>query len=156
MADQPILELETLALRPRIAIDGESYEILSPDELSIIDTRRLASQGERLDALLGKEQLTTAEESELGRIIKAISAKIMIGVPKKVAARLGDNKRLSVIGVFTALLPKEPTRPAEAPMGDRAAGTSTGAKSSPNSSDSMAGNPQHGLSERRSPSSGAC
>ena len=155
MAEQPILDLETLVRRPSIVIDGEAYDILSPDELSILDTRRLASQGERLEALLGKEQLTTAEESELGKIILAISARIMVGVPSAIAARLTDSQRLAIIGGFTGLLPKELARPAEAQIGDRAGNQPTGAKSSPGSSASMAASREHGSSARRSPSSGA-
>ena len=47
MAD-PLLDIKTLTERPVIAIDGERYEIISPDELSIVDSARFEQWGLRL------------------------------------------------------------------------------------------------------------
>jgi hypothetical protein len=39
-----LLDLDTLVVRPKIKIDGKPYEILSPDELPVLTSHRLASR----------------------------------------------------------------------------------------------------------------
>ncbi|KKK65964.1 hypothetical protein LCGC14_2968830, partial [marine sediment metagenome] len=84
----PLLDLKTLVERPTIAIDGELYEILSPDELSIVDCHRFAAWGNRIDALMAKKALTKSEKKELGKILGDLSDKIMAGVPEALRAKL--------------------------------------------------------------------
>lgn len=153
MADEPILELTTLVRRPKIAIDGERYEIRSPDELSVLDHQRLASLGTRLQKLMDKAELTTPEEKELGELIPTISAKIMVGVPIAIAARLSDEQRLKVIEVFTSLLPEQLAGLVEAI--NRQAQRRTGESSAHGSSVSTAARRERGSKKRRSQSSGA-
>ena len=150
----PLLDLKTLVERPTIAIDGELYEILSPDELSIVDCHRFAAWGNRIDALMAKKALTKSEKKELGKILGDLSDRIMVGVPEALRAKLTDPQRMAVAEVFTRL-------PLQKRLARLAGGTKTdgsqhptGASSSPASNASTAAGPTGGSTARRSPSSG--
>lgn len=157
MAEQneskPLLDLKTLVERPTIAIDGELYEILSCDELSIVDCHRFAAWGNRIDALMAKKALTKSEKKELGKILGDLSDRIMVGVPEALCAKLTDSQRMAVAEVFTRL-------PLQRRLARLAAGgpkdgsqQPTGASSSPASNASTAASPAGGSTARRSPSS---
>ncbi len=100
---ESVLKLSTLIERPTIIIDGESYEIMSPDELSVLDHHRLGSQGKRLDALMSKEYLDEEGEHKLSSLLRAISNFIMVGVPDDVRDKLSDAMRTEIAEVFTTL-----------------------------------------------------
>lgn len=51
MAKDPILDLNTLIERPKITIDGVPYEILSPEELSILDSQAFTFWGGEIERL---------------------------------------------------------------------------------------------------------
>lgn len=155
----PVLDLQTLIERPRIAIDGAPYEILSPDEVSVLDHQRLAAWGRRYDALMAQASLSDAERDELARLVRDISDTIMVGVPEAVRARLSDAQRLQVVEVFTALplqrrlaaLAAGAHRQAQDRTASPRATTrvSTGAKPSRGSSASTAATPAGGSASRR-------
>lgn len=134
---KPLIELTTATRRPTIAIDGELYEILSPDELSIVDCHRFAAWGKRIDALMAKDALTKAQKKELGKILGDLSDRIMAGVPEEVRAKLTDAQRMEVAEVFTRL-------PLQKRLVRLTAGAETtadgpnGASSSPDPNDSTA------------------
>ncbi len=151
----PLLDLKTLVERPTIAIDGELYEILSPDELSIVDCHRFAAWGNRIDALMAKKALTKSEKKELGKILGDLSDKIMAGVPEALRAKLTDPQRMAVAEVFTRLpLQKRLARLAAGGTKTDGSQHPTGASSSPASNASTAAGPTGGSTARRSPSSG--
>ena len=134
---KPLIELTTVARRPKIAIDDELYEILSPDELSIVDCHRFAAWGNRIDALMAKASLSQKEERELGTILSDLSDRIMVGVPKDQRTKLGDAQRMEVAEVFTRLpLRKRLARLAAG--GETTAGGPNGASSAPDPNDSTA------------------
>lgn len=97
---KPLLDIETLIARPAIDIDGRRYEILSPDELSVLDSRRFALWARKLEEL----QQGEAEAPELEELVDAIARKVMVGVPDEVFARLTGMHKIAVTEVFTALL----------------------------------------------------
>ena len=99
----PLLDLKTLLERPTIAIDGEHYEILSPDELTVVDSHRFAAWGNRIDKLMAKKTLTKAQEKELGQILGDLGDRIMVGVPEALRVKLSDAQRMEVAEVFTKL-----------------------------------------------------
>ena len=152
----PLLDLKTLVERPTIAIDGELYEILSPDELSIVDCHRFAAWGNRIDALMAKKALTKSEKKELGKILGDLSDKIMAGVPEALRAKLTDPQRMAVAEVFTRLpLQKRLARlGAGGTTADGSQSRPTGASSSRGSSASTAADPAGGSSAAPSPSCG--
>ena len=149
MAD-PVLDIATLIKRPQIKVDDELHEILSPDELSVVDYQRFAAWGRKIDKLMAADSLTKAKQTELAKILTELSNRIMVGVPVEVRSKLTDSQRFAVAEVFTRL-----------PLMNRlqalAAGAdpkSTGAKRRRGSNGSSAERPAGGSPKRRSRSSG--
>ncbi len=100
---ESVLSLTTLIERPTIIIDDVSYEIMSPDELSVLDHHRLGIQGKALDALMSKPKLNAGSEKRLTSLLRDISDFIMVGVPDDVRAKLSDAMRTEIAEVFTTL-----------------------------------------------------
>lgn len=96
----PLLSLDTLIVRPSIEIDGQRYEMLSPDELSVLDSRRFALWAQQLDALQQGEE----ERPELAVLVDTIARKVLVGVPDDVRAKLSGQHMIAVVEVFTGLL----------------------------------------------------
>lgn len=144
----PLLDLDTLIERPRISIDGTMFEILSPDELSVIDSHRFARWGRRIDALNRSDNEDPAAEAELDALVAKVARRICVGVPEDVFAKVPGKQRWAVIDVFTALLlrnglkvagaMKAATGPTPAWLIEAQGQLSTGASWSPGSSGSTA------------------
>jgi hypothetical protein len=83
MAD-PLLDLDTLIVRPTIEIDGTRYEILSIDELSVLDSRRFSLWSRKLHAL----QVGEEESVELDELIDTMARKVMVGAPDDIIGKL--------------------------------------------------------------------
>ncbi|MBW8638999.1 hypothetical protein K1W69_17515 [Hoeflea sp. WL0058] len=100
----PLLDLNTLIERPTIRIDGKAYEILSPEELSILDSQRFERWGRKIEALAKTANENDDDADELTTLIDTVTSKIAIGVPEDVRARLTNAHKDQVISVFTGLL----------------------------------------------------
>lgn len=98
----PLLDLSTLIERPVIGIDGTAFEILSPDEISIIDSHRLGVWGRRINVLA--ESLEESDEAELEQLIDRVARKVAVGVPDEVFAKLTGAHKQAIADVFTGLL----------------------------------------------------
>ncbi|MBA5778072.1 hypothetical protein H2509_13550 [Stappia sp. F7233] len=156
---EPILDLSTLIERPRIRIDGNLYEIRSPDELSLIESHFFALKGQEID------RLTKAgnQGEELAELIRDVVRKVVVELPSKVLSRLSEAHMLAIVEVFTGLLLRrrlglagaiakagQKTRNEAAPESAQdGAGQSTGAKNFPASSASTAETPSGGSPMRR-------
>jgi hypothetical protein len=101
-ADGPLLDLTTLIVRPTIIIDGKIFEILSPDEVSIIDSHRFGLWGRRIQALADIEGEDA--EKELTELVSKVARKVTVGVPDEVFAKLPGAHRQAISDVFTGLL----------------------------------------------------
>lgn len=159
---EPLLDLSTLTVRPLIAIDGARHEILSPDELSILDSHRLGAWGRRIQQLAEAEGADA--EAELEQLVDKVARKVAVGVPDPVWAQLSGAHKQAIADVFTGLLLRTRLGVAgaiakaagmETPGRDlleawnwTPSGTSTGVSSSPGSSGSMAGSPSGGWKTR--------
>lgn len=139
----PLLNLDTLVIRPKIAIDGKKYDILSPEELPVLTSHKLAVQGRRLDVLMKMDVLAQGDSDELRGIVAAISDTIMQPIPARVRAKLSEAQRMSVIEAFTALLLSKKTGTAAAIFGGLVPSL-IGAISSLGSSGSTAATPDGG------------
>lgn len=128
----PLLDLNTLIERPTIAIDGKRYEILSPEELSILDSQRFENWGRQIEALARDDD----KSDELDALIQTVTDKIMVGVPQDVRAKLSNGHKLKVLAVFTGLLLGDQVGAAGAAL--NVMSRSIGATSSPASSASSA------------------
>lgn len=143
-----LLSIDTLIERPRVKIDGEVHEILSPDELSLLASQRVAALGRKLDKLMKADTLNATGEADLSKTIWTLSDVIMEPVPNEVRYRLSETQLLSVIEVFTMLSLGRKAKLAGATVAGMATqtapGTSDGAKPSPGSSDTSAATPRAG------------
>lgn len=97
---EPLLSLETLIERPTIDIDGQRYEMLSPDELSVLDSHRFSKWAGRLEEL----QKAGEESPEMDEIADRIARKALIGVPEDVLEKLTGVHKIAVAEVFIGLL----------------------------------------------------
>lgn len=100
--DEPLLTLDTFISRPTIKIDGKRYDILSPSELSIIESHRFAVAGRKIDAL--SRQSGKKAEDALDAVIADVARRVTAGVPDEVFGRLTGSARWAIVDVFTALL----------------------------------------------------
>lgn len=131
-----ILALATLTDRSTISIDGQAYDLINPEELSIVDTHRVGKWGARVQELYKDIEVRNEDEiGELGSLLDKL-CRMLWRAPAEVHDRLTDNQRLAVAMAFTALqrgtLPvPEGARqePAEIPPGDGLAEGRTGEKS---------------------------
>ena len=138
----PVLDLDTLIKRPIIIIGGVRYEILNPDELSVVDHHRLTTQGQRLDALMSDEEMDETTEQEVSQLLVEITDWIMVGVPPEVRAKLSDAQRMDIGSVFTALplrkhlmsiMEEAGVKPGKMPIGGRRSRISRGSTAGPHS-----------------------
>ncbi|GAM04804.1 hypothetical protein [Novosphingobium sp. MBES04] len=147
---QPLLDLETLVTRPSITIDGQVYDILSPDEISVLDSYRFGIWGQRIKDLFADDN--EASEDALTKLVDKVARKVAVGVPDEVFAKLSGAHKMAITDVFTGLLLRNRLGVAGAIA--RAAGVEanlpTGAMSSPGSSASMAATRSGGWSARLS------
>lgn len=100
MAKEPLLDLNTLIERPKIAIDGKDYEILSPEELSILDSQGFTFWGGEIERLSQDKE----KASELEALIDTVARKVLVSVPASVFGKLSGSHKFRVVEVFTVLL----------------------------------------------------
>lgn len=150
MAD-PVLDIATLITRPQIKVDDELHEILSPDELSVVDYQRFAAWGRRIDKLMAADTITTAQQKQLTQILTDLTDRIMVGVPEEIRAKLKDSHRFAVAEVFTRL---PLMRGLQALTAGATQTRPTGARRRRGSKGSTAGRPAGGSPKPRSRSSG--
>jgi hypothetical protein len=149
MADrypEPLLDLDSLIERPKITIDAKPYELVSPEELSVIDTQRLASLGRRLDNLMKQDG-----EAQAKVLTDTLEQIVMAPVPVETRAKLSDGKKIAVVEVFTMLSQARKVQLAGATipqiikaMVANLPNQPTGEKPSPGSSGSTAATPSAG------------
>lgn len=145
MADEPLLNLNTLVKRETIDIDGSRYELFSVDELSVLATHRFTIWGRRIEEL--RDSTDPLDSVEYADLVDRIIQDAAVDLPAAVLEKLGGPDKLAIVDVFTGLLLRK--RLAAVGAMARAAGLpSTGEKSSPASSDITAVRPDGGWLKR--------
>lgn len=99
-ASAPLLDLETLAKRPTIEVDGVRHELFSADELSVLDSQRFMAWARRLEEL----QKENPEADEIEQLVDDIARKACVGMPAEIFAKLSGTQKLQVAEVFIGLL----------------------------------------------------
>jgi hypothetical protein len=100
MAQIPILDLSTLTdTRPPIRIDGVTYHLKSPEELTLAESQHFTSWGKELEAL-GAEPESIGE---LEMLVRRVASAAVADVPADVLAKLSTGQLMSVIQVFIGL-----------------------------------------------------
>lgn len=113
---EPLLEISTLVERHHITINGNPYEIVNADELSIIDFHRIARKGEQVQALLLQD--TDADEAQvkvLNDLLDSMCHVVLIA-PEDIHALLSARHRLAIVRTFNQL--HRFTAPAQAEGGE--------------------------------------
>lgn len=149
-----MLDLDTLIIRPTVSIDGVIYEILSADEMSVIESHRFGLTGKRIEALAEVEGAEA--EEELAALVDHVARKVLVDVPDEVFAKLSGSHKWAVVDVFTGLLLGNrlgvagAMQKAMAPTIESLAqiSQSTGATGSPGSSGSTAATLRGGWAQR--------
>ena len=95
-----VLEISTITQRCSVKIDGQSYEIVSMDELSVVDYHRLGRKGLRIDFLMGKADASDEELAEVRAILDDLCRRVVLA-PDEVHAKLSDGHRLNLVRAFT-------------------------------------------------------
>lgn len=96
----PILDLGVLATRPIIRIEQRNYEMRTSNEFTYLVYTQFQRRFERLGQLLTKRRKTKAEWVEQAKLGDEFVRAILIDVPDKIHARLGDFERLEIIKAF--------------------------------------------------------
>lgn len=114
MADEPLLNLETLTERPKIRIDGKDYEMLNADEISVVDLYRVQKLGKRIYQHSFSDEDDDEEGArkleEMSRAATELLQIIMPDLPTDVERKLTDRHRMEILNTFTRLsLPNLPT-----------------------------------------------
>lgn len=106
MANETLLSLDTFVERDRIKItskahpDGRLYELLNPDELSMVDHARIRSRHNRTVDLRGVEDLTEQQAEDLTAALDDLVTTVMPDVEPEVLAELSDGKKARVLDVW--------------------------------------------------------
>ena len=148
---QPLLDLDTLIVRQGILIDGVRYEIMSPDELSVLDSHRFSIWGRRIEDLSKLPEPSTDELSELEELYELVSRAVFVDIPDAVFAKLSGTQKVQVVDVFIVLLLRSKLGAAGAmatAMGTNLANLWNGERPSRASSGSSAGHLAGGLWKR--------
>lgn len=152
MTDRPdespqglLLDLDTLITRPAIKIDGIRYELVSPDELSVMASHRLGVRGRRIEALSQSDD--DEDGIELDMLITEVVQEVLIGVTEEVFARLSGAHQMAIADVFTGLLLRNKLGVAEA-MATAMGGNRIGGKLYPDFSDFSEDRPRGGWWKR--------
>jgi hypothetical protein len=97
-----LLDLDTLISRPTVRIDGVDYELLSPNEVSVLDYRRLTRPGVRMVEIENLADPTPDEKAEYERILDTQCRQILLA-PDEVHARLRSAERDRILATFLRL-----------------------------------------------------
>lgn len=147
-AADAVLDLSTLIPeRSPFRIDGKTYHLKSPDELSLFESQRFTRWGKRLEELGSDPD----REDELEILLAEVAQHAVADVPPGVFGKLNATHHLAIAEVFTLLLLGRQARRAGALVGAR---PQTGRNSSRASSGLMAAILAGGSTPRRPPSSG--
>lgn len=99
-----VLKIETKIERPKIDIDGVLYEIVSPEELPVETSYRIADLGKKLQNMMNTASQPEAQQKLMKKNLHELADIIMAPVPVDVRAALSDTMLHSVVEVFSMLL----------------------------------------------------
>ncbi len=104
MADktEPLLNLDTLVEHRTVRIDRVEYDLLNPEEVSLLDYHRIQKQSNRVAAMMEAAEMTDEQAEDLSRLLDSL-CKFVLRAPEEVHAKLIDTNKLRVIEVFTNL-----------------------------------------------------
>lgn len=97
-----LFSLDTTTPPACITVNGQPYDLLRGDQLSIAQYHEAMRLIPRYDALMQAESLDEAQSEELAQVLVRLCRLVLLA-PDEVQIRLNDNQRLQVVLAFTAL-----------------------------------------------------
>jgi hypothetical protein len=126
------------------------FEIMSPDELSILDGTRFGRWGRRINELASHDIDSPEDQAELEDLIDRLARRVAVGAPDDVFVKLSGAHKQAIADVFTGLLLRN--RPAwQERSRRRPDGPADRGKLLPGSAGSMAGRRSGGWLKRLRP-----
>lgn len=108
MAKKQALSLSTTEFeRPVVLIDGEEYEMRSPDELSTAMMRELVGVQKQIEHASEAEDVD-AQVDELEGAIRGGVNLVMPGLPDEIHSKLTFGHQSKIVNTFLALMKGEP------------------------------------------------
>jgi hypothetical protein len=101
-AKRPLLDLDTLVIRPIVRIDEVEYELRAPDELSVLENHRLLALGKRIEAIEALEEATDDDDADYDRLLRTFCRKLLLA-PDEILERLTTSQRAAVGLTFSRL-----------------------------------------------------
>ena len=100
----PLLNLDTLTERYDVKVDGESYELRNPGELSLTTYHKLGKKGDELSALLEvpDNEFSDEQVEALDQTLDFLCRAVLVA-PDEVHKKLKDLHKLQVIQTFNEL-----------------------------------------------------
>jgi hypothetical protein len=98
----PLLDLDTFVERDPVRIDGETYELKGPGDLSWLQAHRLRRLGARVQAILDTDEPSEEELQALDELTLEMLREVLVDLPEEVALRMPHGQRWQVLLVFTA------------------------------------------------------
>lgn len=83
-----------------VKIDGERYDLITVDDLSIVDQHVVMRSGKRMQILWEKEELSGDDVAELEKISDGLFRLVAPGIPDHVSARLKTNQKSRIANAF--------------------------------------------------------
>lgn len=108
----PLLDLDTLAARATVTIDGSEYELRNAGELSLLEFHRFARKAEEVDGILAKDDDGEELALRLTELLDEL-CRLILEAPDEVHRRLKDVLRLRIVQAFNELPGKTTPAPAE-------------------------------------------
>lgn len=105
MANNPILDLETLIKRPTIKIDGKSFEIRTPDELSVLESAWFSKKGREI-----AEAAKQDNQDEVETLMAEVVGRCVVDLPEDVLTKLSGAHKAAISELFTQLLSQHKTQ----------------------------------------------
>jgi hypothetical protein len=100
-----LLDLETLSReRDTFKVDGVPYELLAPDDFSMVDQSELMRLGRKFKRLQDFD-LDEKEAQKIADQLKEFIKRITIGLPDQVNDKLTDAQRMAIVGAFIQAMP---------------------------------------------------
>lgn len=103
---EDILDILTRAERPKFKIDGKRYEMLHPNELSMLDFRELGKRGAAMVAAANSFEETDNDTvfDQMIDDMNAILDTVAPGLPKKVRDKLNPFHVQKIVQAFMRLV----------------------------------------------------
>lgn len=107
MAEHDILDLSTGVERPTIRINGQAYEMRTPDEFTWHQNQLINKRGRQFQNLVSRmdneEGLTDQETDKLGNLSADMVDQLVVDLPEDVAEKLRPIHQLKIFEAFTKL-----------------------------------------------------